>query len=133
MKRRSWLIWFASTLAAGGCAVGPDYKPPKPVDGAQVPLVSTTPTAETVAEPPNDWWQLYHDDTLDRLLQEAFTANTDLRVAAANLSASRAVLQATRSQRLPQTQADVQATYGRDPVTEEILELTGRDAESIWL
>jgi NodT family efflux transporter outer membrane factor (OMF) lipoprotein len=98
-----------------------------------VPLISTTPTAETVAEPPNDWWRLYHDDTLDRLLQEAFTANTDLRVAAANLTASRAVLQATRSQRLPQTQADVSATYGRDPVTEEILELTGRDAESIWL
>lgn len=133
MKRRSWAIWFAATLAAGGCAVGPDYKIPKPVDGAQVPLVSTTPTAETVAEPPDDWWRLYHDDTLDALLQEAFTANTDLRVAAANLTASRAVLQAIRSQRLPQTQADVAATYGRDAVTDEILELTGRDPESLWI
>ena len=137
MKRRSPIIGPAATLAAilaaGGCAVGPDYKPPTPVAGAEAPLVSTSPTAETVAEPPDDWWRLYHDETLDGLLQEAFTANTDLRVAAANLTASRAVLSAVKSQRFPQTQADVSATYGRDPVTEEILELTGRDPESIWI
>ena len=141
MKRRSPIIGLAATLvpilaailAAGGCAVGPDYKPPTPVAGAEAPLVSTSPTAETVAEPRDDWWRLYHDETLDGLLQEAFTANTDLRVAAANLTASRAVLSAIKSQRFPQTQADVSATYGRDPATEEILELTGRDPESIWL
>jgi outer membrane protein TolC len=54
-------------------------------------------------------------------------------VAAANLTASRAVLSAVKSQRFPQTQADVAATYGRDPVTEEILELTGRDPQSLWI
>jgi len=100
---------IAAMLAVGGCAVGPDYKPPTPVAGAEVPLVSTTPTAETVAEPPDDWWQLYHDETLDGLLQEAFTANTDIRVAAANLTSSRAVLSAVKSQRFPQTQADLAA------------------------
>ena len=124
---------LAASLVAGGCAVGPDYKPPTPVAGAEVPLVSTSPTVETVAEPPDDWWHLYHDETLDGLLKEAFTANTDLRVAAANLTASRAVLSAVKAQRFPQTQADVAATYGRDPVTEEILELTGRDVESLWI
>ena len=133
MKRRSSIIGLAAMLAAGGCAVGPDYKPPTPVAGAEVPLVSTTPTAETVAEPPDDWWRLYHDETLDGLLQEAFTANTDIRVAAANLTSSRAVLSAVKSQRFPQTQADVEAIYGRDAVTDEILELTGRDPESLWL
>jgi NodT family efflux transporter outer membrane factor (OMF) lipoprotein len=133
VKRSPWIIWVAATLTAGGCAVGPDYKAPTPVDGAQAPLVSTSPTAETVAEPPDDWWRLYHDEALDGLLKEAFTANTDLRVAVANLSASRAVLQAVGAQRLPQTQADVAATYGRDPITEEILELGGHHPESIWL
>jgi NodT family efflux transporter outer membrane factor (OMF) lipoprotein len=123
----------AALLALSGCAVGPDYKAPKPIEGAETPLVSTTPTVETLAEPPNEWWQLYHDPTLDSLLQEAFQANTDLRIAAANLSASRAVLQGTRSQRLPQTQADVGAVYGRDAPTDEILELTGRHPESVWL
>ena len=141
MMRSSSGMWVAATvvatlaasLVAGGCAVGPDYKPPTPIAGAEVPLVSTSPTAETIAEPPDDWWHLYHDETLDGLLKEAFAANTDLRVAAANLTASRAVLSAVKSQRFPQTQADVAATYGRDPVTEEILELTGRDAQSLWI
>ena len=83
MKRSFSLTCLAALLAASGCAVGPDYKAPTPVAGAETPLISTTPTAETVAEPPDDWWRLYHDETLDGLLQEAFTANTDLRVAAA--------------------------------------------------
>ena len=133
MKRSLFLTCLAALLAASGCAVGPDYKAPTPVAGAETPLISTTPTAETVAEPPDDWWRLYHDETLDGLLQEAFTANTDLRVAAANLSASRAVLQGVRSQYFPQTQAAAGATYGRDAATDEILELTGRHPESIWL
>ena len=133
MKQRSRTIWLATMLAASGCAVGPDYKTPTPVAGAETPLISTTPTAETVAEPPDAWWRLYHDEMLDGLLKEAFTANTDLRVAAANLAASRAVLQGVKSQRLPQTQADVGATYGRDAATDEILELTGRDPESLWI
>jgi outer membrane protein, multidrug efflux system len=132
--RRHWILALAAALIGfSGCAVGPDYKAPKPVEGAETPLVSTTPTAESVAEPPDDWWQLYHDPMLDGLLHEAFVANTDLRIAAANLSASRAVLQGTRSQHWPQTQAAVGAVYGRDATTDEILELTGRDPESIWL
>lgn len=133
MKRSSCSVWLAVALAASGCAVGPDYKAPRPVAGSETPLVSTTPAAETVAEPPDDWWRLYHDETLDGLLKEAFAANTDLRVAAANLAASLAALQGVRSQRLPQTQADVEAVYGRDAITDEILELTGRHPESIWL
>ena len=132
--RRYWIVGLTAALTGfSGCAVGPDYQAPKPMEGAEVPLVSTTPAVEAVTEPPDDWWQLYHDPTLDGLLHEAFQANTDLRIAAANLSASRAVLQVARSQRLPQTQATVAATYGRDAPTEEILELTGRDPESIWL
>ena len=132
--RRYWIMALAAAFTGfSGCAVGPDYKAPKPVEGAETPLVSTTPTVESVAEPPDDWWQLYHDPMLDGLLHEAFGANTDLRIAAANLSASRAVLQATRSQNWPQTQDAVGAVYGRDATTDEILELTGRDPESLWL
>jgi NodT family efflux transporter outer membrane factor (OMF) lipoprotein len=133
VKGSSCSIWLAVALAASGCAVGPDYKAPPPVAGSETPLISTTPTAETVTEPPDEWWRLYHDETLDGLLKEAFNANTDLRVAAANLAASRAVLQGVRSQYFPQTQADVGAVYGRDATTDEILELTGRHPESVWL
>jgi NodT family efflux transporter outer membrane factor (OMF) lipoprotein len=115
------------------CAVGPNYKAPTPVEGAQVPLVSVSPTAETTAEPPDDWWHLYHDATLDKLLDEAFAANISLRAATANLTASRAVLQAAKGVLFPQTQAIAGAVYGRDATTDEILEIGGHHPENLWL
>jgi outer membrane protein TolC len=39
---------------------------------------------------PADWWRLYRDPRLDQLVQQAMASNTDLRVAAANLSRARA-------------------------------------------
>ncbi len=133
--RRVRLPLLLAVLGSGlaGCAVGPDYHPPKPVDGAESPLISTTPAAATPSEPPDEWWELYHDSMLDGLLQEAFAANTDLKIAAANLAASRAVLQATRAGRYPQTGAKVGATYGRDATTDEILEILGHEPQNIWV
>jgi len=116
-----------------GCTVGPRYRPPVTPDGAEAPLVSLKPTAETAALPPDDWWRLYHDSLLDQLLQEAFTANTELRVAQANFSAARAVLEAAKAGRYPRTTVDVDAIYGRDPVTEEILEIDQHRPQNIWL
>jgi multidrug efflux system outer membrane protein len=124
---------LATVEILNGCAVGPNYQPPTPAVGADAPLVSRTPAAETTAEPPDDWWRLYQDALLDRLLQEAFAANADLRVAEANLSAARALLEAAKSGRYPQTKAEAAGTYGRDPVTEEILELGGHRPENLWV
>jgi NodT family efflux transporter outer membrane factor (OMF) lipoprotein len=116
-----------------GCTVGPRYKPPVLVDGAQAPLVSLMPTAETTAQPPDEWWQLYHDALLDQLLKEAFAANTDLRIAEANLSAARALLEGAKAARYPDTKLEAGGTYGRDPITDEILELGGHRPENTWI
>jgi NodT family efflux transporter outer membrane factor (OMF) lipoprotein len=116
-----------------GCTVGPHYKPPVPVDGAQAPLVSLTPKAETSAQPPDEWWHLYHDALLDRFLQEAFTANADLKIAEANLSAARAILEGVRTARYPDTKLEAGGTYGRDPITDEILELGGHRPANTWI
>jgi NodT family efflux transporter outer membrane factor (OMF) lipoprotein len=125
------LVFAFATLL--GCTVGPRYTTPAPLDGAQDPLVSLSPTAETVAQPPDEWWQLYHDALLDQLLQEAFTANNDLKVAEANLSAARAVLEGVKAARYPNTTLEAGGTYGRDPVTDEILELGGHRPENTWI
>src|ERR1700730_3949853 len=127
------LVLLAALEILGGCALGPNYHPPTPADGADAPLISRTPAAETTAEPPDDWWRLYHDALLDRLLQEAFTPNTALKGAEANLSAARAVLEAAKSGRYPQTKTGAAGTYGRDPITEEILELGGHRPENTWV
>jgi NodT family efflux transporter outer membrane factor (OMF) lipoprotein len=133
MTRMRWIglaFAFSSLL---GCTVGPRYKTPVPSDGAQSPLVSFSPTAEAGAQPPDEWWQLYHDAKLDQLLQEAFTANNELKAAEANLSAARAVLEAGRAARYPNTALEANGTYGRDPLTDEILELGGHRPANTWV
>jgi NodT family efflux transporter outer membrane factor (OMF) lipoprotein len=129
--RRTLLATIA--LIVGGCTLGPNYHPAAPAPGAEAPLVSVSAAAETAAEPPHDWWRLYHDPKLDALLDEAFKANTDLRAAEANLQASRAVLDVARNAYFPQTEAEIASTRGRDAVTDEILELTGRRPQTIWI
>lgn len=130
--RRAYVA-AAAALALAGCALGPDYRPPAPPAGASGPLVSADPVEETVADPPDAWWRLYEDPLLDRLVGEAFAANRDLSAAEANLSAARAALEGSRDALLPQTRVTAGARYGRDPNTNEILELTGRKPETVWL
>ncbi|MDB5436129.1 MAG: hypothetical protein JWR47_2386 [Phenylobacterium sp.] len=134
MRRLLPLMLAAWVCAAAlvACAVGPDYRVPPTPAGALAPLVSLNPAAETAAAPPDDWWRLYNDPVLDRLIGEAFAANADLAAAEANLSAARAVLEASRAGRYPTTTIQAGAIRGRDPVTDEILELTGRPPTTIW-
>jgi NodT family efflux transporter outer membrane factor (OMF) lipoprotein len=129
--RRIAIGLLLCSLAA--CRVGPDYRPPNAPEGADSPLVSLDKSAESSELPPDDWWQLYQDATLDSLLQEAFAANADLAVAQANLQAARAVSAAARAGRYPQTEVAAAGIRGRDAVTDEILELTGRRSQTIWL
>jgi outer membrane protein, multidrug efflux system len=133
MMRFLWTVPAAALAALFGCAVGPHYQPPAPLDGSQGPLVSLTPAAETAAQPPDQWWQLYHDAVLDQLLMEAFGANNDLKAAEANLSAARAVLEGVKAARYPDTALEAGGVYGRDPVTDEILELGGHRPANTWI
>ena len=122
-----------AALALGACALGPDYKPPVPPVGATAPLVSVDPALETPSEPRDDWWRLYDDPLLDRLVRQAFAANQDLAVAEANLSIARASLEQARNGLYPQTSVNFGARYGRDAVTDEILEIGGHKPQTIWL
>jgi NodT family efflux transporter outer membrane factor (OMF) lipoprotein len=131
MRRIALLL--ASLAVLGGCTLGPRYRPPTPPAGANAPLVSLNPQAETTAEPPDDWWRLYRDPLLDQYLAEAFAANEDLKTAEANLTAARAVLEASRGGNYPSTALEAGAVYGRDPTTEEILEVVGAKPQTIWL
>jgi len=124
---------LAALTALSGCALGPDYQPPTPPQGATAPFVSANSAATTSTELPVFWWQLYDDAELNQLIVQAFAANQDLKAAEANLAASRAIYEGARSGLYPQTGLGFGATYGRDPTTDEILELTGRKPQTIWL
>lgn len=105
-----------SALALGACTVGPDYVAPvpaAPAAGAFVspvgPAVSAAPAVE------GEWWRLYRDEVLDRLVADALRANTDVRVAVARLDRARASLREVRADRTPQVGIGGSAQYGRLP------------------
>lgn len=90
---RAWLIAGMGVMLSACQMVGRDYQVPvdaavqrKDIQGelavAGKPVIS--------APVPADWWRLYKDPRLDQLVQQAMASNTDLRVAAANLSRARA-------------------------------------------
>lgn len=92
---RGGLLLLPALLLAGCAAVGPDFHVPDSavinVPDAQGPFLSGT--VVTRADPlPDHWWQLYDDPVLDGLIARALAANTDLRVADANLERSLALL-----------------------------------------
>jgi NodT family efflux transporter outer membrane factor (OMF) lipoprotein len=127
-------LGLALTLALlASCHVGPNYRPPELPQHAEGPLVSVNEGIESRGSPPDTWWQLYGDAQMDALVAEAFAANRDLAVAQANLAAARAVLSAARSNRYPSTQIIAGGVRGRDPTTDEILELNGQRPENFWL
>jgi len=127
------LLTSAAALAFAACRAGPDYHTPSLPPGAETPLVSVNPKVETEAAPPDAWWRLYSDSRLDALVQEGFKANRDLAAANANFAAARAALSAVRAARYPSTEVSLAGVYGRDPTTEEILEIGGHSPQNLWL
>ena len=73
MKRLAPLLAVSAALA--GCtAVGPDYAPELPRAAAQASLDASGQEPFVPETPPEDWWQLYDDARLERLVAEALAA-----------------------------------------------------------
>lgn len=100
-------------LTTAACTTGPDYVRPQAPTAGQAVFVTKAPGTAPDAVADGHWWRIYEDPALDDLVERALAANTDLRVAVANLKAAEAVLGETRNARLPQTTVTGQATYGR--------------------
>jgi len=132
-RARAAALTASVLVCLAACRAGPNYHPPAPPQGANAPLVSLNAALETSAAPPDAWWRLYDDPRLDRLVQEALLKNRDLAVADANLAAARAVLAAVHAERYPSTEAIAGGVYGRDPTTDEILEIGGHRPETLWV
>ncbi|MCJ2183265.1 efflux transporter outer membrane subunit [Novosphingobium sp. 1949] len=105
----------ALALALTGCTVGPDYHlPEKAAINRPSAKAALSGSALTSIDPlPPRWWSLYHDPVLDALEQEALAANTDLRVAGANLARSAAMVRATKGEGDPQATLDASVERAR--------------------
>jgi outer membrane protein, multidrug efflux system len=100
---------FLFLAVLGGCAVGPNYRPPT----APVPAVfrEEAATTNSLAELP--WWDIYQDPSLRDLIRQAFTNNYDLRIAVSRVEQARAVAVQARSVFFPQIGYLGEAARGR--------------------
>ena len=84
---------FALPLVAvwlTGCAVGPNYQPPK----STAPASWSTPQfggVTNTAAPASEWWQTFNDPVLNSLIRRAVAANLDVRIAEGRLREARAL------------------------------------------
>lgn len=107
MTRRRFAALAVLALLSGCAHVGRDYGGPDTAL-SRAPAVSA-PFASTgkgpfLAEPvPDHWWRLYDDPQLDALISEALVANSDLRVALANISRAQALVREAAAQAGVQT------------------------------
>ncbi len=105
-------------FALTACApVGPDYTRPDIAVPSGYPASDPKPTGATLAAVPADWWRLYDDATLDRLVAAGLASGTDVRLAIARVEEARALVREANATLLPQVNASGNA--GRSGASEQ--------------
>jgi outer membrane protein, multidrug efflux system len=130
--RLAYVSLLALTLAA--CAVGPNYRAPE-----TAPAQFIAAEAAGVAEQPFEakWWGQFGDPVLDDLVARALNGDLDLKIAAARVDESRAILGAARRTRWPDVTADVahSESHGQQPgLTDERIDVKSNDVgfATLW-
>jgi outer membrane protein, multidrug efflux system len=98
-------------ILAAGCTVGPDYA--RPEVGAPEKYRFAGVEANDLAN--TQWWQQFHDPTLDELIRVALSDNFDVRIAAARVEEFYGNLGITRSGKFPQVGAEAAVGSARTP------------------
>ncbi|MEO7056738.1 MAG: efflux transporter outer membrane subunit [Caldimonas sp.] len=120
MQMTAPVLAVATALAFAGCAVGPDYeRPSAPVPStykeAQVAAGATwLPAAPADALSRGDWWRLFGDDELDRLLVEFASSNQTVAQSVAAYRQAQALVREARASLFPSLGASVSARRSGD-------------------
>ncbi|MDR0673724.1 MAG: efflux transporter outer membrane subunit [Zoogloeaceae bacterium] len=84
------ILALGVALAFSGCAIGPDYQPPETrLPERYVAEEAGNLTDEAAAINP-EWWKLFGDEALDRLVDQTLFQNQDLQAAVARMEAAEA-------------------------------------------
>ena len=134
MNTKFFLPLMLAAALAGCTTVGPDYQVPAGSvatrQSAQVPFAEAQEGVFQQNEVPGHWWRLYNDPTLDGLVEQALAANTDLRVASANLERAQAALRETQAQQQPSLGVNASPTFGHVSGIQELA--PGIDPPNRW-
>jgi multidrug efflux system outer membrane protein len=95
-----------AVMFLAGCTVGPDYKRP------DMELPKDYGVAQSPTPAPQKWWGVFADPVLDRLVDEALTANYDLKAAVARIEQARGRYAIERAGLSPD--AGIQGRVSRD-------------------
>jgi multidrug efflux system outer membrane protein len=91
------LLVFPGFILLASCMVGPDFQLPGASGGAKWKQSSSTAATPL----PDNWWRLFNDRELTRLVDRALAANNDLAAARARVETSRALVGIDRAKLFP--------------------------------
>jgi multidrug efflux system outer membrane protein len=114
-RHRRSMFLAALAVFLSGCAVGPDYHRPKVSMPSAYSASLYAPTNQASTDLVQ-WWRVFHDPQLDRLIQQATVANFDLRIAKSRVREARAQAGVARSALLPSANAN--GDYSRQRLSE---------------
>ena len=97
------LLAAALMLSCGGCLVGPDFSSPH-APAAEKWLETGNPSVDTRNQNYRDWWTVFHDPVLDRLIETAYNQNLTLVSAGTRVLQARAELGVAIGEFYPQLQ-----------------------------
>ena len=111
-------VIFGLAFLAGGCLLGPDFKAP-PTRVADKWLEHGNKSVDsTAAAEYRDWWTVFNDPRLTRLIQLAYQQNLTLRTAGVRVLEARARLGIAIGEFYPQQQQlGASLTYNRIPIS----------------
>jgi multidrug efflux system outer membrane protein len=113
--RARGLAFAALAVFLGGCMVGPNYHRPEVPVPAAYPQTLTGATNQPSREL-SQWWRVFQDPKLDTLINQATTANFDLRLAQTRVREARAQAGIARSALFPS--ANASGEYSRQRLSE---------------
>src|SRR6201993_211092 len=102
MRFRPWL-GLALSLCCAGCLVGPDFSSPS-APAAEKWLEANDPAVDTRNQEYRDWWTVFHDSVLNRLIEIAYNQNLTLVSAGTRVLEARAELGVAIGEFYPQVQ-----------------------------
>jgi NodT family efflux transporter outer membrane factor (OMF) lipoprotein len=106
MRKPELALLWTTLVALTGCSLAPAYKVPTVPVAASYQDTTPWQQAQPSDQLPRDhWWQLYHDDQLDRLQQRLLASNADLAAALAHYRQAQAFDLQARSALFPQVSA----------------------------
>jgi NodT family efflux transporter outer membrane factor (OMF) lipoprotein len=97
-------------ICAAGCAVGPNYRAPKPDEPSHFTANTSGQTAANVDLAA--WWKSLDDPELDSLVERAIKSNLDLEIALTRLQQARTYESVVVGTALPEVDASAAAARG---------------------